>query len=125
VSVTLPIEDAYIDGSAPAYEPGQISLTQQLVEKTIWADFPTVAILGIETYAERLLQVEYTDGTKVFYLDWKPEQPGYVLLYVEPWESSIDEVGYLSISMRHYTGGRAALEAEKIRRLISPGEAHN
>lgn len=123
--VSLPIEDAYIDGSAPAYEPGQSSLTQRLVEQTMLKDFPSIALLGIETYADRLLQVEYTDGTKVFYLDWAPPQPGYTLLYIEPWESLVDDEGHLSVTMRHCTGERAALEAERIRRLIPPGETSN
>jgi hypothetical protein len=88
-------------------------------------DFPAVALLGIEAYAERLLEVAYADGTKVFYLDWSPPQPGYTLLYTEPWESLVDADGGLSITMRHYTGLRAAVEAEKIRRLFPLGEAHN
>jgi hypothetical protein len=125
VPVTLPIEDAYIDGHAPMYEAGQPSLTQKLVEQTMERDFPTVALLGIEIYCERLLEVEYTDGTKVFYLDWAPTQPGYVLLFVEPWSSRVDDEGHLAVQMIHYTGIRAASEAERIRRLIPPGETHN
>lgn len=88
-------------------------------------DFPTVAALGIEAYATRLLDVEYTDGTRVFYLDWNPPLPGFTVLYLEPWTTSIGEGGIVSTHVRYYTGLEAAKRAEQIRRLIPPGELHS
>lgn len=124
MAITLPLHDSYIDELAPLYEPGEVSLTQRALEQVMASDFPTVACLAIEGYAHRLLDIEYTDGTRVFYLDWTPELPGYVVLFCEPWTSSIGPDGVMCVNMRHYSGPEAARRAEQIRRLIPPGETH-
>jgi len=118
--VDLPVLDAAQDGTLPSYEDGGPSMTQKTLEEAMWKDFPTVAMLGLEIYAERLMRVDYTDGTCVFYLDWKPDLPGYTVVYMKPWTTTIgdDEVVYNKIS--YCTGLEAAKRAEEIRRCIPP-----
>lgn len=120
MAVELPLLDSRIDGLIPLNAPGNASVTQQMLEEVMAQDFPTVAALGLEVYAERLMRVDYTDGTVVFYLDWTPELPGYTVCYVEPWTSQVAEDGSLSTHVLSYRGEEAARRAERIRRCIAP-----
>lgn len=118
--VELPILDALIDGVIPLQEPGRSSVTQQVLEQAMEKDFPTVAALGLEGYVHRLMRVDYTDGTVVFYLDWTLDLPGYTVCYLEPWTSVIGEDGHMATSIHSCTGLEAARRAERIRRCIEP-----
>ncbi|GAA4362803.1 hypothetical protein GCM10023185_31090 [Hymenobacter saemangeumensis] len=118
--ITLPLHDPFIDGSAPEYEPGTCSLTQKILEAVMEKDFPTVAALGIEVYAERLMRVEYTHGAQAWYLDWNPPLPGYCVVFMEPWGSAVGPDGEMQTTMKYKTGLQAAARAEEVRRWIAP-----
>jgi hypothetical protein len=118
--IELPLLDSRIDGLIPLQAPGSTSITQQVLEQAMQQDFPTVAALGLKVYAERLMRVDYTDGTVVFYLDWTLELPGYTVCYLEPWTSQVGEDGSLSTHVLSYRGEEAARRAELIRRCIAP-----
>jgi hypothetical protein len=123
--VSLPIDDPTpneleVEGIEATYEPGVVSLTQTIVEKVMAADFPTVAMLGIEHYAQRLSRVVYTDGFQVFWLDRLPELPGYTVAALEGPTTTIGEDGGMRIAINYLTGPAAARRAEEMRRRIAP-----
>jgi hypothetical protein len=120
VGVELPLLDARIDGIIPLNALGIISVTQQMLEQAMGQHFPTVAALGLEAYAERLMRVDYSDGTVVFYLDWTPYLPGYTVCYLEPWTSKVGPDGQITIQVHGCTGPEAASKAERMRRNIAP-----
>ena len=132
MKVALPIEDPEpIEGVEPELlgvesmrEPGEISLTQRIVEQVMKKDFPTVAMLGIETYVSRLSRMEYTTGFQVFWLDRLPDVPGYTLVAMEPPASKIGPDGELLMSISYKTGPAGAARAEEVRRWIPPGKTH-
>jgi len=121
--ITLPILDTSVDDALPNYRPGQESLTQQILEKVMQRDFPGVAALGLAAYAARLMRVEYTEGTTVFYLDWTPELPGYTVCLLEPWTTRINGGSGMTTHITYYSGPVAASKAEAIRRRIAPEQS--
>jgi hypothetical protein len=132
MKVTLPIEDPEpiegvepeLLGIEPLREPGQKSLTQKTLEQVMAADFPAVACLGIEVYAERLSRIIYTTGHQVFWLDRLPDLPGYTVMSVEPIASEVGADGHVWNRIYYKTGPDAAHHAEQIRRQIPPGKTH-
>lgn len=116
VPITLPLEDPFIDNSAPIPLPGDSSFTQSIVEQVMAADFPDVAALGLAHYAERLTQIVYPNGTQAFFLDCSADFPGYTVAFLEPWTSLVDADGHLAISIKHCTGSAATRRAEEVRR---------
>lgn len=117
--IELPIYDCPIDGLLPMYEQEGLTNTQEILERVMLQDFPTVAALGLPVYAQRLMRVDYTDGTVVFYLDWTPELPGYTVCYLDPWTSTVGPEGMMT-NVQYCSGLEAARRAEQIRRCIPP-----
>jgi hypothetical protein len=106
-------------------EPGADSLTHQIIEQVMLADFPAVAVLGIERYVHRLSRIIYTTGFQVIWLDRLPDLPGYTLAALEAPETEILPDGRLGLTISFLSGPAAAKRAEEVRRLIPPGEIHS
>lgn len=97
MTVTLPIEDPMPTEGLPP-EPADVeqlrasgmpSLTHQIIEQVMAADFPTVAVLGLVGYVPRLSRVVWTTGFQVIWLDRLPNLPGYTLASLEPSETQV------------------------------------
>jgi len=132
MTVTLPIEDPMpTEGVPPELaeveqlrEPGTPSLTHQIIEQVMSADFPTVAALGIAGYVQRLSRIVYTTGFQVIWLDRLPDLPGYTLAALEPPETQVLPDGSLGLTISYLSGPAAAKRAEEVRRWIPPGKLH-
>jgi hypothetical protein len=133
VTVSLPILDPTPTEGLPdelatveqLREPGMPSLTHQIIERAMAADFPTVAALSLPSYVHRLSRIIYTTGFQVIWLDRLPDLPGYTLAALEPPTTQVLPDGRLGLTIDYVTGPAAARRAEEVRRWIPPGETHS